>query len=82
MVLEYGMGSNLFFPHNSDKYKEKIDDEIETIFKMAYDETKYLLLNSKQLIKECANLLVVEHEISEQQIRYKIKGVYEYLIDH
>lgn len=82
MVLEYGMGSNLFFPHNSDKYKEKIDDEIETIFKMAYDETKYLLLNSKQLIKECANLLVVENEISEQQIRDKIKGVYEYLIDH
>lgn len=80
MVLDYGMGTNLFLPYNSDKYREKIDADIEQIFNQAYDETKYLLNNSKQLIKDCANLLVIENEITEEQIRVKIKGIYEYLI--
>jgi ATP-dependent Zn protease len=80
MVLDYGMGTNLFLPYNSDKYREKIDTDIEQIFNQAYDETKYLLYNSKQLIKDCANLLMIENEITEEQIHIKIKGIYEYLI--
>jgi cell division protease FtsH len=80
MVLDYGMGTNLFLPYNSDKYREKIDTDIEEIFNQAYDETKYLLTNSKQLIKDCANLLMIENEINEDQIRIRIKGIYDYLI--
>lgn len=80
MVLDYGMVSNLFLPYNSDKYREKIDIEIERLFDEAYNETKYLLMNSKTLIKECANLLVIEKEITEDQITNKIKGTYDYLI--
>ena len=80
MVLDYGMGTNLFLPYNSDKYREKIDTEIEHIFNEAYEETKYLLNNSKQLIKDCANLLIIENEITEDQIRKKINGIYDYLI--
>jgi cell division protease FtsH len=80
MVLDYGMGTNLFLPYNSDKYREKIDTDIEEIFNQAYQETKYLLTNSKQLIKDCANLLILENEINEDQIRIRIKGIYEYLI--
>ena len=80
MVLDYGMGSSLFLPYNSDKYREKIDNEIEQIFNEAYEETKYLLSNSKQLIKDCGNLLLTENEISEEQIRNKINGIYNYLI--
>lgn len=79
MVIDYGMGTNLFLPYNSDKYREKIDFEIEQIFNQAYKETKYLLVNAKPLIKDCANLLVTENEITEEQIRNKIKGVYNYL---
>jgi cell division protease FtsH len=80
MVLDYGMGTNLFLPYNSDKYREKIDTEIEHIFNEAYEETKYLLNNSKLLIKDCANLLIIENEITEDQIRNKINGIYDYLI--
>jgi cell division protease FtsH len=80
MVLDYGMGTNLFLPYNSEKYREKIDKEIEEIFNQAYQETKYLLTNSKQLIKDCANLLMIKNEITEDQIRIRIKGIYEYLI--
>jgi cell division protease FtsH len=80
MVVEYGMGSSAYLPQNSDKYKEKLDLEIETIFNTAYAETKYLLLNSKQILNICANLLIVEKEISEEQIRSKLKSTYNYLI--
>jgi cell division protease FtsH len=79
MIVDYGMGKNVYLPYNSDKYKEKIDNEIEYIFNKAYEETKYLLTNSKQLIKECAHLLVIENEITEEQINNKIKGIYDYL---
>ena len=80
MVLDYGMGTSLFLPYNSDKYREKIDTEIEHIFNEAYEETKFLLNNSKQLVKDCANLLIVENEITEEQIRARINGIYDYLI--
>lgn len=80
MVLDYGMGTNLFLPYNSDKYREKIDTDIECIFNEAYKETKYLLTNSKPLIKDCANLLIIENEITEDQISNKINGIYDYLI--
>jgi len=79
MVLEYGMGSSLLIRYSSDKYKEKIDYEIEQIFNLAYTETKYLLLNSKQLIKDLANLLVIENEITEKTILTRINGIYNYL---
>jgi cell division protease FtsH len=79
MVLDYGMGTNLFLPQNSDKYKEKIDLETENIFNDAYKETKYLLLNSKLLINDCASLLITENEITEEQITSKIIGIYDYL---
>lgn len=72
MVLQYGMGNSLMIPYNSDKYREKIDFEIEQIFNKAYQETKYLLSNSKQLIRECADLLVIEHELTKEQILNKI----------
>ena len=79
MVLDYGMGTNLFLPQNSDKYKERIDLETENIFNDAYKETKYLLLNSKSLINDCASLLITENEITEEQITSKITGIYDYL---
>jgi len=82
MVIDYGMGSNLILPYNSDKYKERIDNEIETIFNEAYNKTKNLLTNYKPLVMDCAKLLTLEHEINEAQIREKIYGTYNVLIKH
>jgi len=81
MVIDYGMGRNMFLPYSSDKYREKIDNEIENIFNEAYEQTKFLLMNSKLLIKECANLLIIENEITEDQILNKITGIYDYLVE-
>lgn len=80
MVTEYAMGTKNFYPQNSEKYKELIDSETENIFNDAYNKTKILLLNSKQLIYHCASILIIENEITEEQILNKIKGIYDYLI--
>ena len=45
------------------KYKEIIDKEIEDLITLAYQRTRLLLLNSDSLLKECAELLVIEHEL-------------------
>ena len=79
MIIEYGMGTSLFIPYNSDKYKERIDAEIEFIFNDAYKKTKFLLSNSKLLIKECALILTVENEITEEHIKKLMKQNYNYL---
>ena len=80
MIIDYGMGTRLFIPYNSDKYREKIDEEIEFIFNDAYKKTKYLLSNSKLLIKECALILKVENEITEEHITKLMKENYNYLM--
>ena len=79
MNLKYGMGSYLVIPYASDKYKEKIDSQIEDLVNLAYQETKYLLLNSKQLVDECARLLVIEHELPAETIIKKINNKYSFL---
>jgi cell division protease FtsH len=86
MTLDYAMGtetqsSSLFLNYNSEQYKQKLDLEIETIFSDAYTKTKQLLLECKPLVEECANLLTIHNEITEQQMRDKIKGIYDYLIE-
>jgi len=80
MIVDYGMGTSLFIPYNSDKYKEKIDEEIEIIFNETYKKTKYLLSNSKLLIKECALILKIENEITEENIKKIMKNNYNYLM--
>jgi ATP-dependent Zn protease len=70
------MGTQLVIPYNSDKYKEYIDDEINSIFNDAYIETKKILSNSKQLIHECANLLVIKNELKQTiHLKYTFANV-------
>jgi len=79
MVVNLGMGYKVIFPSGSDKYKEMIDKEIEDLIAIAYQRTRILLLSSEILLKECAELLVIEHEIKPDIIIKKIKNRYPYL---
>jgi ATP-dependent Zn protease len=66
------MAENLFLSFNSEKFRERVDYQIEKIFNKAYYETKNLLISSKNIIKECSELLVKENEINEEQMKYII----------
>ena len=69
----------IIYPDSSEKYKEMIDKEIEDLIAIAYQRTRILLLSSEILLKECAELLVIEHELKPETIIKKIKNKYFYL---
>jgi ATP-dependent Zn protease len=79
MITKLGMGHKLVTPHISEKYKEIIDKETDDLINEAYQKAKILLTNSKQLIKECADLLVIEHELTSDVIQKKVKSKFNYL---
>jgi cell division protease FtsH len=79
MVIKLGMGRKVILPYASEKYKEQIDAEIEDLINTAYQKTKMLLLNAKELIHECSNLLAIEHEITPDVIKKKIRNKYFHL---
>ena len=82
MIVNLGMGYKVIFPSGSDKYKEMIDKEVEDLIAIAYQRTRILLLSSETLLKECADLLVIEHELKPDTIIKKIKNRYPYLERH
>jgi cell division protease FtsH len=54
MILVYGMGDNLIYPSNSEKYKEMIDSEVLLLLNKAYSCAKLMISKSKDLIYEGA----------------------------
>jgi ATP-dependent Zn protease len=79
MIINLGMGNKVISSSESEKYKELIDKEIEDLIAIAYQKTKIILMSSELLLKECAELLVVEHELKPETIIKKIKNRYSYL---
>jgi cell division protease FtsH len=72
MIVEYGMGNHIMIPHGSDRYREIMDQEIDAVLATAYDNAKTLLLKIEPLIKDCADTLVKDHVLKEEDIRAKI----------
>ena len=57
MVCYYGMGKQIIYPNKSEKYKEIIDHEVETLLNDAYGYAEFILRNSKDLMFEGAEIL-------------------------
>ena len=58
MVSYYGMGKKLIYPSMSEKYKEMIDDEVASIIGDAYGYSEFVIRNSKELMREGADILL------------------------
>lgn len=58
MIMEYGMGSHIIYPHFSETYKKRIDQEIHLLINNAYIETKKYLLENKDLLQKIADKLI------------------------
>lgn len=80
MVLYYGMGENIIYPSNSEKYKTIIDDEITKLIHSAHDEAKFIIENSKDFILEAVELLkrdnIVRADVLETMIRRKYSNLF------
>jgi cell division protease FtsH len=76
MIMDYGMGQKTIIPHGSEKYKEILDKEIDDVILEAYYSAKLLLQKVEPLLKDCADTLVKEQVLKEEDIQNKIKKYY------
>jgi len=60
MVVYYGMGKNLIYPSNSDLYKQKIDDEVQSILNEAYTYAELIIRDYKDFIQITSEMLKQE----------------------
>ena len=81
MVLYYGMGKNLIYPNNSEKYKTIIDDEVARLIHMAYEEATFVIRNSKEFILESVELLKRDNIIRADVLDHMIHRKYRDLLD-
>jgi cell division protease FtsH len=79
MIVHYGMGQKMIIPESSEHYKEMIDKEIDDLITLAYHATKALILKLDPLLRDCAESLVKEHVLKQEDIENKIKNKYFYL---
>ena len=71
MIIKLGMGNKLIIPSTSEKYKQIIDKEIDDLIEEAYQKARIIIINYKNLLKECADALVVKSELSFEYIQKK-----------
>jgi len=76
MVLYYGMGSKVIYPKLSDRYKELIDNDVNNLISSAYKQSEDILYHSKSLIKETAELLKKEKQLSADSLNKLINDKY------
>jgi cell division protease FtsH len=81
MVLYYGMGTNLIYPSNSEKYKELIDTEVSNLINNAYDYAEMIIIKSKDLIAETSEILKQEKIIKADRIEELINKKYSEVLD-
>jgi cell division protease FtsH len=80
MVVYYGMGRNVIYPHNSDKYKQLIDDEVMRMINTAYSIASTIIRENRAFIGEMAELLKEKKVIRAQELYERIETKYSGLI--
>jgi cell division protease FtsH len=68
MIIHYGMGKHAVYPDLSEKYKEIIDIEVAGIIDEAYHYAEFLVRNSKDLIREGAEILKRDKLVKAEQL--------------
>ena len=58
MIIKYGMGKKIIYPHHSEDSKIFIDKDIELLIETAYKSAYEIIVESKILIELCSNELI------------------------
>lgn len=80
MVVYYGMGTMNIFTMASEKSREIIDNEIAAVLKDATERAYFIVNESKALISEMADKLIVDKKLSRNTIELKIYRHYSTLL--
>jgi cell division protease FtsH len=80
MILYYGMGTNVIYPSNSEKYKELIDDQVSGLIQDAYTMATMILNKCCYLIIETADILkndkIIKIEVLTEIIETKYPEIF------
>jgi len=80
MVLYYGMGESIIYPTNSEKYRQKIDDEVFKIIQDAYVKSRFIIERAKDFISENSKILKRDNTILAEALLASIRKNYAYLL--
>jgi cell division protease FtsH len=76
MVSQYGMGEEVLYPSNSEKYKARIDDDVVSIINHAYLMARIVLENCRELITHAAKQLKETGQITADELATIIREKY------
>jgi cell division protease FtsH len=79
MILKHGMGGKIILSDYSEKNNEVIDKEITKLLDEAYNKARMILLNSKDLLYDCAQQLMVTNILSSDDITKIINNKYKFI---
>jgi cell division protease FtsH len=80
MILYYGMGKEVIYPSNSEKYKEIIDNEVSTLLNDAYGYAEFLIRNSIDLILEGAEILKRDKLLTADTLNNLMTTKYQHVL--
>ena len=81
MILYYGMGELIIYPNGSERYKELIDDDIMQLIEDAYGFAEFIVKNSKDFIRESADLLKETKILRAEELIHMIETKYTDILD-
>lgn len=90
MILTYGMGKQTIYPDLSEQSKYAIDQEINSLLLMAHENAFAVIIDAKDMIIDCSELLKKDKVLKPEQIieiidkkysklwtKYDVKSRYE-----
>lgn len=81
MITYYGMGEQAIYPQGSEKYKEKVDNEIMRLLQDAYSHAEYIVKYAKDFVCETSELLKEKKVLTNEDLLDIIKEKYPNLLD-
>ena len=79
MILYYGLGENIIYPKNSEKYKEMIDNEITHLINDAYGYAQFIVHQSRDFVLEGAEMLKENKTISAGDLMELMERKYSHI---
>ena len=76
MIVFYGMGKKVIYPNMSEKYKEIIDNEVQSLINEAYNYAEFMLQNSRGLILEGAEILKTQKVLRAETLMELLNNKY------
>jgi len=81
MIIYYGMGKHAIYPQHSEKYKQLVDDEVLYLIQDAYTYSEFIIRNTKDFIRDMAELLKREKLITSETLDHLVNTKYKHILD-